>query len=436
MRDDAAMPERSLRVRALAGSVLTVGGASSLIGGLLADGTRSGVLVGVGAVLTLVGVAVVSPVLAPLAVRVLAAPYRRLFGTVGRLARDNALRNPRRTATTAAALMIGMALVTGVTILASSTRASTASIVDNQLKADFVLDGGGRGGTVLPTAVADRVRAVGGVGSVAQLGFVPVVTGDYATGAIAIDGVDLAENVELELVAGAASALGPRVLLVDENVAADQGWAVGDTVELAVGISPSAPFRVGGVYAVSPTIGTFVVDRSSYEAGVPEVERGDFFLYVRAAAGADLAEVRAGLARAVKPFAIVSVQDREQFKDAQAAQVNIILYIIYGLLGLAVVIAILGIVNTLALSVFERTREIGLLGAIGMDRRQLKRLIRLESVIIAVFGASLGTAIGLFFGVALQRALAEDGLTELALPYGQLAAFLLAAGLVGVLAAV
>jgi len=440
MRDDVALPERSLRLRAVIGSLMTLGGAGTLIGGLLADGTTSGILVGVGAVLTLVGVAVVSPVIAPLAVGVLAAPYRRLFGTVGRLARDNALRNPRRTSTTAAALMIGMALVTGVTILASSTRASTASIVDTQLRADFVLDAGGGGGGApfsgVPTAVAEQIRDVEGVGAVAQLGFVPVVAGEFSTGAIAIDGDDLAENVNLDLISGATSALGPASLLVDETVATEQGWAVGETVELSVGISPPAPFLVAGVYAPNPTIGSLVVDRSSYAAAVPEAQRADFSLYVRAAPGADLADVRAGLAAVVKPFAVVSVQDREQFKDAQATQVNTILYIIYGLLGLAVIIAILGIVNTLALSVFERTREIGLLRAIGMDRRQLKRVIRLESVIIAVFGASLGTVIGLFFGVALQRSLADDGLTELALPYPQLAAFLVAAGAVRVLAAV
>ena len=194
--------------------------------------------------------------------------------------------------------------------------------------------------------------------------------------------------------------------------------------------------RVGAVFTDSQLVGTgLLVPRALYATAVPSAYQTTFAALVSLAPGADREAVRRELTTLIKPQLVVSVQDREQFKEAQAAQINQLLRIVYVLLALSVVIAALGIVNTLALSVFERTREIGLLRAVGMTRGQLRRTITLESVMTALFGAVLGTVLGLTLGVLLQRVLADQGLATLAVPWAQLALVFILAGVVGVLAA-
>lgn len=193
---------------------------------------------------------------------------------------------------------------------------------------------------------------------------------------------------------------------------------------------------MGAVFTDSQLVVTgLLVPRDLYATAVPSAYQTTFTALVSIAPGADREAVRRELTTLVKPQLVVSVQDREQFKQAQAAQINQLLRIVYVLLALSVVIAALGIVNTLALSVFERTREIGLLRAVGMTRGQLRRTITLESVMTALFGAVLGTALGLTLGVLLQRVLADQGLATLAVPWAQLALVFVLAGVVGVLAA-
>jgi putative ABC transport system permease protein len=252
-----------------------------------------------------------------------------------------------------------------------------------------------------------------------------------------VSGAGLAQTVALRLRAGQIGSLDRGDLAVSEAFADKHRLAVGDRVPVTVGVLPRRTLKVGAVYRESQALGTDVlVPRALYDGAVPAAYRTSFAAYVKAAPGVDPAQVRRELTELVTPLLVVSVQDREQFKAEQSRQVDQILAILYALLALSVVIATLGIVNTLALSVIERTREIGLLRAVGLSRGQLRRVITLEAVTTALFGAVLGTALGLALGIGLQRVLVGQGLSTLSVPWGRVGLTFVLAGVVGVVASV
>jgi len=431
LRTDDTVPQASLRRRTIAGVALVVLAVAALASGLtVARGSSAASLVGLGAWLLLLGVAVLSPVLNRPIMRVLGAAYPRLFGSVGRLSRENALRNPRRSAATASALMIGLALVTAISILGASTNASVTGVIDRVVGADYVVNNATK--TPFSPQVADQLARVPGVQDVTRqrVGAIQVAGKQTFFSAVSPTFVDAA--VHLNVSAGSAQ-LGRDVVLVDEPTARSHGWHPGSTFRprFLDGSTPS--LRVGGTYPANLLVGAFVVGLQTFTAHGGGEQ--DEFLYVRKAADADTGTVHAGLTDVLRAYPNVQVKDQTQFKADQRKQVGQLINLIYALLGLAVVIAVLGIVNTLALSVIERTREIGLLRAVGLSRRQLRRMVRLESTLIAVFGGLLGLAVGAVFGVALQHALRSQGIDVLAVPVGQLLGFLLLAALIGVLAA-
>lgn len=431
LRDDIAAPAGGLLRRGLIGAVVLVAGAALVVPTVLSDDVTWW-LVGVGAGLLVIGALVAAPVTTRPVVRVVAKPFT-LRGAVGRLARENALRNPRRTATTASALMIGLALMAGFSILAASTKASVGDLVETQLKADYVLNGGQ---AQFPPTVAGAVRTVPGVASVANVNFVAGSIDGRSAGGVAADPAALVANVRVKVISGTLSGSNPRDVFVSRSFAEDAGLRVGSSVRADVGSLKGQQLRVRGVFADNNVIGAQAIySPQLYDRAVPRSLQGDFALYVKARDGVDPATLRSPLAAAVKPFVVVSVQDAEEFTSSQADQINVVLSLLYALLALSVVIAVLGIVNTLALSVFERTREIGLLRAVGLTRPQLRRMITVESVSTAVFGAVLGLALGLAFGLIVQRGLRSEGLESLAIPWGTLASVLLAAAVAGVVAA-
>ncbi len=383
--------------------------------------------------IVLIGAAVLSPALSRPVVRVLGAAFPRLFGTVGRLSRENALRNPRRTAATASALMIGLALVGGTSVLASSVNASVDKTVSNSLGAEFIVTSPTSFAGFSPQ-IAATIKETPGVQSVTEQRYGQAQLGGKTTFLSAVDPATWNDAVKLDYRSGSAAALSGNGLLVDENVAKDRGWRLGQSVPMLFKDGTTTNLSVAGVYQTNQAASGYLVSLDTLQrgGGAPR----DNIVYVKAVGGTDTAALHKDLDAKLADYPNVTLQDQSGFKKNQQAQVNQLLYLIYALLALSIIIAVLGIINTLALSVIERTREIGLLRAVGMSRRQLRRMIRLESVVIAVFGALLGLGIGVAFGVALQSTLDEQGISVLSVPAGSLAGFLVLAAVIGVLAAI
>ncbi len=432
MREDHVAVERSLRRRTVVGAVLAAGAAVTLVGSAVAeDGGNAPALVGVGALALVLAAVALSPVAARPFARALGALLPRLAGTAGRLARDNAQRNPRRTAATASALMVGLTLVTGFGVLGASANASVDALVDDALRADYVVSTAV--GQPFTPEVADRLRGLDEVAAVLQERFTQVQLDGQAVFAAAVDAATLDRGLTLEYLSGSSDGLAGRGVLVDETTAEARGWEVGDTVEAVSAGGQRAQLTVGGVYAGNQAVGSVVVSLETDAAlGGPALDR---YVYVVLAEGTDAGAGRAAIESVVESYPVVSLKDRDEFAGEQKGQVDQVLLLINALLVLSVVIAVLGIVNTLAMSVLERTREIGLLRAVGMTRRQLRRTVRLEAVLISVYGSVLGLVLGLVLGVSLTRALADQGITELVVPGGRLVGFLVLGALIGVVAA-
>ena len=433
MRDDVVTAQRGLRRRTVAGVVLAVLGIGGLVAGSLAeDGGTAASSVGVGALALILGATALSPVLARPFLRGIGALLPRLWGTTGRLAQENAARNPRRTAATASALMIGLALVSAFSVIGASTNASIEKLIAGSVRAEFVVSSA----VQVPFSgdVAAQLAEVEGVDAVMPLRWGQAQLDGSTALLTAVDPGSLDRSIELSWVDGSADGLADGGLLVDESTAESRGWAVGDTVEVLTLDGREQELVVSGVFESNQVVGSTVVSLDSLAAaGGVSLDR---FLFVDLADGVAPGEVRPQREQVTDAYPVVDLKDRGEFSDEQEASVDQLLLLINAMLVLSVVIAALGIVNTLAMSVIERTREIGLLRAVGLGRAQLRRMVRLEAVVISVYGAVLGLVLGTLFGVALSRALADQGITEVVVPYLRMAVFLLVAALIGVLAAV
>jgi putative ABC transport system permease protein len=432
LRDDVALPESSLRRRVAVGLVLIVLGIAAMVAGFTAGGNLGLLLIGLGMLSILVGVSLLSPWLGRPVIAAFEVGYRRAFGTVGVLAAQNSLRNPRRTAATASALMIGLTLVSLMSILGQSATASTDAAVRRTLTSQLVVSN--LVGTPFSTSIARQIRRLPGVRGVAELRTATAAIDGRRDFVAAIDPRDLGLALAVPVKAGSLLSLRTGTVAISAPSAERRGFTLGQTIPLrfqggTVRLTLVALFESSGAlnanYLVTPD--TLV------KGGLQPL---DTLLYITKTPSASISQVRAGVDRVIKDLPTVTAKDPGQFAQEQRSQINLFLYFIYALLGLAVIIAVLGIINTLALSVIERTREVGLLRAVGLSRRQLRRMVRLEAVVVAVLGAALGVAMGLVFGVALQRAIADQGVDVLSVPWGQLVLFVLLAAVAGVLAAV
>lgn len=430
MRDDVALPESSIRRRMLAGGVLALVGGGLMAGGLAGSGGTGATLVGLGVFGILVAVALMSPVLGRPVLHALGAAYRGLFGTVGTLATENSLRNPRRTAATASALMIGLALVSTMSVIGASVNASIASGVDKQFTTDFLLSNPVN--TPFSPRIADQARALPGVGRVVETQWLPARIRGGTEYVVTTDVPRMVSMFHLHRVRGTLR-VGPGEVALSQKGSAAYVAGPGDTLTVALPTGRQH-LKVVGIYADSQVVGRSMASFSLVHAA--HVPRFDSNVAVDAAEGASVAQVGRQLRHLVKDVPTVNVQSKAEFSATQRANVDQLLYLIYALLGLAIVIAVLGIVNTLALSVIERTREVGLLRAVGVSRRQLRQMVRLEAIAIAVLGAVLGIVMGIGFGIVLQQAIKDQGVTDLAVPVVRLLAFVVIAAAVGVLAAV
>ena len=433
MRDDLVVQERGMGRRLALGSIAMVVGTALAVLGLVGAPGTDAIWIGAGAVIWVITAAVLAPVLGHPVLVACRSVFGRLFGTPGRLAGENALRNPRRTGATASALMIGLAVVSAVGVLASSLSATNDSVVDDQFKSDFLVQMPTFQG--FPAGFGDRMEDVDGVDLVSRQQGTPVsveVDGKpEQTFAIGVD-PGFFEIYDLTMIEGTDQISGHQTIL-SEGRADDLKAKPGDTIDVEFPGGMAIALDVVGIFEDTPTAGGITIPLSVLaDAGL---ERSDSALSITLADGADRGAVKQHLEDVVKDLPVLAVQDKEEFKELISGQVNQLLYVIYGLLALAVVIAVIGIVNTLGLSVLERTREIGLLRAVGLSRSKLRRMITLESVAIALLGAVLGMVLGLVIGIVLRQSLKDD-LTELSLPLNSLFVFLVVAVIFGVLAAI
>ncbi len=438
LRDLAHDRSGRSRRRVVIGAAVTAAGAASLLLGLLSQSERALPAVGLGAAVIFLGVAVLGPVIARPVSRLIGAPLPALTGMPGKLARENAIRNPKRTAATAAALMIGVSLVCFITIVASSSKASSAAQIDKAFSGDFVIDAGSLGAGGLSHDLAERLGRLPEVKAAAGVRQAFAQIGGTAADLLAIDPATYGKIVDLDLTHGRLEDLDHDGIAVRDTVATARGWSVGDRVPVRFAQTGDQQLTVAAIYrarnvAGDYVVGDYVVGLAAHQANV--ADRFDTSVLVAKADGVSVADARAAIEQVTAEYPTAKLQDQTEYKQAQAAQIDRFVNLVYVLLALAVLIALLGIANTLALSIFERTRELGLLRAVGMTRRQLRSMVRWESVIIALLGAFLGLAIGLFSGWAMVTAVADEG-AMLQLPAGQLAAVALIAALAGMLAAV
>jgi len=442
---DAGTPAdgRAGRIRAALGILICAAGALALVGASQADKASSGGgLLGLGVLCSLIGFVVVGPLLAGVVVRAVSAVLLRFFGPMGRLAERNALRNPRRTGATASALMIGLALVAGLSVVGSSMVASADDQLDKSVGADFIINGGGNGAQPITPAEKAAVKRAQNIERFTDYTIVNAAIttpkGKVVNGDLSAADPSYADDLRLDTVSGKLSdAYGKDAMSVPEGWAKNNGVKVGDELKVVMTGGRPASLKVGAITSDDTTIehGSMFTNIATARSYLPADKMpGDFMLFAKAVSGKQDAAY-ASLKAAVKNYPEIDVRDQADYKDLIHKQVNQLLYMIYGLLALAIIVAVLGVVNTLALSVVERTREIGLMRAIGTSRRQLRRMIRLESVVIALFGALVGLGLGLGWGATGQKVLASQGLQILQIPWGTIVAVFIGSAVVGLLAA-
>ncbi len=428
---------KSHRLRSgVATALVAVGIVVMLLGvfGVLSPGEA---WVGVGAGAIFIGVAILSPRLVRPMASLIGRPLERMRGVAGRLARENAVRNPGRTAATAAALMIGLALVSFVAIFASGLSASFTAAFDRTIKADLILSN--ESFTDISAGVVEAVGEVEGVSVASPNRFTQANAAGEKGGYLTLIDTDTVRQVmTLDWKQGDDSVLaglGPDDAVIDEKWGREHMLAVGDTFKARVASGKTIDYTVRGNFVDRADFnGDYVAsDVNAAEYGEPDSVQQ---VLVAVDEGVEEKDVRAAIDTAVSErFPTVEIKDQEEYKDFIGSQVNQLLNVVYALLALAVIVSLFGIVNTLALSIYERTRELGLMRAVGMSRRQVRRIIRYESVITALIGAVLGSVLGVVFAVIVSRPLAEEGFV-LSIPVVTLVVLLLLAIVAGVLAAI
>jgi len=385
-------------------------------------------LVGIGAACVFIGVAMLAPAIARPLSGLLGRPLAAIGGTPGRLGRENSMRSPRRTAQTASALMVGLALVSAMAVFGASLSESATSSVDQAISADLLISANGSGqlSDSVPAAVA-AVPGVTATNTVYRNQFEFKSTLTTLTG---VTPQNLADTVILRMTAGSSAALTQGQLLIDATTATKDHLSVGDIVPVRFAYTGPATIRIGGIYQSNALIQSYLVSSAYFLAHFRSPRPGAILARTNGSPAVETA-----VTSALSPYVDVQVQTRAQFEQTQVASVNQLLGLIYALLTLAVLIALIGIVNTLMLSVLERTREIGLLRAVGMRRPQVRGMIRAEAVILATFGAVIGIVIGTLMGLALVSSLRQQGITETTIPVVRLVEFLVLAALLGLVAA-
>ncbi|MFI1824869.1 ABC transporter permease [Streptomyces sp. NPDC020412] len=432
----AAASAKSLLVRNVIGALLTAGGAGLIAAGAgTSNGTTGRYMIASGAFLALIGVIVLIPQLSRPLIALVRPLLHGVFGVAGKLAGQNAVRNPRRTGATASALAIGLTLVTGLTVIGVTVGQAIDKSTTDNIRADYLVSMADSGRSLDPSAVTALAKAKG----VEAISPRQNASFDIKDSYQSVSGVD-PKGVEgvfhLKTVSGSLNTLADGQLAIAEKTAEKNGWTPGDQVPVTFhrdDVKTDKTLTVGAVFEDNDMVSSYLLDTKviapfEEKPSIPEV-------WVKMAGGETKANEQA-LVDALGDNPAMSVMDKQDIRNLFGGMINTMLNIMYGLLAMALIIAVLGVVNTLAMSVFERQQEIGMLRAIGLDRRRVKRMIRLEAVVISLFGAVIGIALGAFLGWAIGETFREEipGY-ELVLPWARIGIFLLLAGVVGVLAA-
>jgi putative ABC transport system permease protein len=426
---EATATHAPLRRRVIFGAAVTALAVTVLLVGLLADVSSRGPVIGLGVLGTFLGVYLLSPAFSVPLAGSIAAPLPSIAGVAGKLARANSVRNPRRTAATASALMIGLALVGAIGTVVSSAKTSFGNIIDRSFKADYTLNTS----DFMPFSsnLATQLSTVPGITAVSSLRWNNVRIDGSSTQISAIQPETYGDLYRVDMVKGALGDItGDGVLISDEKADA-KGWHVGDNVRMQFSAAGFQDVPVRGIYAKDPLLGDYLISTTTYDKFFSV--QLDNMVFVKGSGSP--ADTKAAVETVSQQYPVVDVRDQAAVKKQQQQQIDQLLGLISAMLGLSILIAGLGIANTLALSVYERTRELGLLRAVGMGRRQVRRMIRWEAVVLALFGAVLGGVVGLLFGVALQRAFVDFGIDTLTIPFALIISMVFVSWVLGVLAA-
>jgi putative ABC transport system permease protein len=436
MRPEIGFAAISSSRRLIAGIVVTAVGAAMFVLGLFVSpgGTLELILLaGGGAILIFIGIASLSATVARPVAGAIGRPIQRLFGAPGKIARDNAMRSPRRTARTASALMIGVSLISAAALFTASVRDTFGRILDRAVTADFiVLDPSFIG---LPPQVAENIAALPDVSAVSPVRPALAEVGGDQVGLAAIEPTTIADLADLDVSDGGYEGLtADDGVMVHRDKADDLDVSVGDTVDVTFSNGLERPLTISGIFDDNSLGSDWYISTGLLEQ-VSDLPPRDQLVLARLADGADTVTAKADIETAVDEFPQAEVQTNQEFRDDQEGQIDQLLVLISTLLGFAIVISFFGIAITLALSVFERTREIGLLRAVGMSRRQLRRAVRWEAVIVSVFGVVVGAVVGTLIGIALGYAVPNSFVDGITIPWGVLIAVVILAVIAAVIAA-
>jgi putative ABC transport system permease protein len=390
-------------------------------------------------VVIVIAVSIFSPRLVPPLATVAGWPLERLRRLTGRLARENAQRNPSRTAVTAAALMIGLALVTFVTVFSAGLKSSVAQVVDENFAGGLVIQNSD-GFSPIPNGTAVAARKVPGVGVVATIRSAKAdLVGSSGAGAqVSAPTPDIERTVKIEWKQGGPSTLrrlSDGQAILSDSFASEHDLEVGDRFRLLTQTRERPPFVVAGEFSSKSNVfGSVLITQAALAREFAQTQ--DTTDFVEPAPGADPAKVQTSLTKVIEAgFPIAEVLNQQELKENREKQVDTLVNLVFALLAMAVIISLFGIANTLALSIHERTRELGMLRAIGMSRRQVRTMIRYEAVITALIGAILGMVLGVIFAALIAQPLKDEGFT-LSYPIGSLVVLLIFAAILGVLAAI
>jgi len=419
----------SSRRRIVIGTIVAVVGVAALTLGLTKPAIQ---LVGLGAVAIFIGIGMLAPTVARPMSSAIGRPLARAFRISGKLGRENSMRSPRRTAQTSSALMVGLALVSTIAVFGASLSKSATSSVDNAISADYIITNSDQGQGGFSNSVASAASHVPGVGTVSTVYSDEFEFRHSLSTLTAVSTDHLPDTVILRMDSGTGeAALANRELLIDTTTANSDHLSVGSNVGVKFARTGSFTMRIGGIFKPNALLGSFLVSDGFFLANFDN----PLPVAVLASTTHGSPDVTNALQDGLRAYPNLKIQTRAQFEKSQQAQVNQLLGLVYALLALAVVIALIGIVNTLMLSVFERTHEIGLLRAVGMKRRQVRAMIRSEAVILSLFGAIIGVIVGTALGTAFAASLKQQGITDIVIPFSSLVLFLVIAALLGLGAA-